>query len=375
MIKRTSCLLLGSLISSSTLAVEVYNSDRLAVEVGGNIQLMAISRDDAHGERATELAENGSRLNFRFTSRLNDTTKIAANFEWFVNTIAGDSPGEYNIGSNSTAIESGRKDIFTNRRSYFAIINDTLGTVKIGKMDSVYQHVTSATYKYNVMISLASATYVYGDGGITGTGRTDKTVQWSKPFATDFGEFTFELQSQLSNDEIDITDTQGNTIGHLDSDGGIGGAILYKNEGLALGVSHVEHFNDGQVLGKPVADSTATAASMGLTLGSWYLGAVANTAEQMYQDDIGQPFDGQGLEIVTSYTMGNWTPKIGHSRIEADDSYAGQYQLDISYLLVNYKFPELNFNVFAEAGIDSGKNYDGSDSQRDYLSFGIFYPF
>jgi len=375
MIKRTSYLILSSLISSSALAVEVYNSDKLAVDVGGNIQLMAISREDSHGDKGTELAENGSRLHFKFTSPLNDTTQISAYFEWFVNTIASDSLDEYSIGSNATAINSGRNDIFTNRRSYFAITNDTLGTIKVGKMDSVYQHVTSATYKYNVMISLASATYVYGDGGITGTGRTDRTVQWSKPLATDFGKFTFELQSQLTNDEIDVTDAQGNTIGRLDSDGGLGGAILYENGGLKLGVSHVEHFNDGQVAGQSVSDSTATAASIGLTQGNWYLGAVANTAEQMYQDDLGQPFDGKGLEVVTSYTMGNWTPKIGHSRIEADESYAGQYQLDVSYLLVNYTFPELNFSIFAETGIDSGKNYDGSDSKRDYVSFGIFYPF
>jgi predicted porin len=383
-------LLMLAAVGTTVFAAEVYKTEDLAVSIGGNIQLMVI------GQNEFDVADNGSRLHFDFGGPIAGSVQGRGYFEWYVNTTAGRGVKPYQYrGSNSVGLNDDGNDILTNRMGFFEL-STKIGSFTLGKQPSVYQQTTAVTDIFNVYSAMASATYVYGDGGLTGTGRVDNAIVWTKDFRAGSGSLTLGLQAQIiensavlcSGDEDDggCTPGEDDYVGLVYGKGGEGIRIAYAHEsGLDIGASYVRN----NLLGRIVAgqtvnleDPAAAAVAVSYDGDHLYAAATGSHSKQMYQDDLGTPVDGWGLELALGYDIspgsdsGSFMPLVGWNHASTDDAdYLGQYGMDYLVFGLNWNAPRGNFFAFIEAMIDQTILADGSKSEEDYVSVGMYLRF
>lgn len=377
------------LLATPVHAVTVYSSDDMNFNIGGNLQIGVMSSENG-GDNSTTVFDNGSRFHFAFDSQVNDDTKISGYLEWFINSVARNSIDSINQGSNSVALNNGTKDLFSLRQGYFSAENTHWGEFSIGKKMGAYQAVTGVTDYFNVFSAMASSTFVYGDGGISGTGRVDNGLFWSKQFGSDKHSVTVNLQGQLLDESIELTNDKGlvmtGALGEdisISSKGGVAASTIYAldQDKFTFGIGYSS--TDAKLEGASyeITKPEAYTASVSSTIGDWYFAAVAASSEGMYQDNNGQIFSGTGFEVMLKREIGDWTPMIGWSHISADDyenyenNTQSQYELDLLTVSLNYNVRSLGFFTFIEATIDNGTKADGSDSADSTISVGMYYPF
>ena len=383
-------LLLLAAVGTASFAAEIYKTDDLAVVIGGNIQLMVIGQDEL------DVADNGSRLHFDFGGPIAGSVRGRGHIEWYVNTTAGRDPKPYQFrGSNSVGLtDSG--DVLTNRLGYFELSAGGVGTFTIGKQNSVYQQTTVVTDVFNVYSAMTSATYVFGDGGLSGTGRIDNAIVWTKDFGLGSGFLSLGLQAQVientvtvcSGEEVEreCTIEDEDYIGVIYGKGGEGIRIAYASEsGVDISASYVQNNTSGTIVAGQVAnleDPKAGAVSIRYAGDHLYAAATGSISKQLYQDDLGTPLDGWGLEVAIGYDLspgsasGSFVPFVGWNHMSADDpDYLGEFGMDYIIFGMNWKAPRGSFFAFVEAMIDQGIKADGSDSDEDYISVGMYYPF
>ncbi len=383
-------LMILASIGSTSFAAEIYKTDDLAVSVGGNIQLMVI------GQYEVDVADNGSRIHFGFGGPIMGSVQGRGHFEWYVNTTAGREPKPYQYrGSNSVGLSDNRSDILTNRLGYFEL-STVIGSFTFGKQYSVYQQTTKVTDIFNVYSAMASATYVYGDGGLTGTGRVDNAIIWTKDFQAGPGSLTLGLQAQIIENSVilcsgieddgECTPGEDDYLGVVYGKGGEGIRVAYATEsGLEIGVSHVRNNVSGIIAaGQAVNldDPTAGTAAVSYSGEHLYAAATGSISKQMYQDDLGTPMDGWGVELALMYDIspgsdyGSFMPFVGWNSIFTDDAdYLGEYGMNLLMFGLNWNAPRGRFFAFVEAMIDQGTQADGSGSDEDYVSVGMYFPF
>lgn len=377
------------LLAAPVHAVNVYSSEKMNFDIGGNLQLGVMSSENG-GDNSTTVFDNGSRFHFAFDSQVNDDTKISGFLQWYINAVARNSIDSINQGSNSVALNNGTKDLFSLRQGYFSAENTHWGEFSIGKKMGAYQAVTGVTDYFNVFSAMASSTYVYGDGGITGTGRVDNGLFWSKQFGSDKHSLTVNLQGQLLDESIELTDEKGlkmtGALGNeitIESKGGVAASAIYALDQDKLTVGLGYSSTDAKLEGASyrINSPEAYTASISSTIGDWYVAAVAANSQGMYQDNTGQIFSGSGYEVMVKRDIGDWTPMIGWSHISADsyenfeNNTQSQYELDLVTLSLNYNIRSLGFFAFIEATFDNGTKADGSDSDNSSISIGMYYPF
>ncbi len=384
-------LLLLAAVSTPSLAAEIHNTDDLAVSIGGNIQLMVIGQGEA------DVADNGSRLHFDFSGPIAGSVRGRGHFEWYVNTTAGREPKLYQFrGSKSVGLSDNRGDIFTNRLGYFELSADSFGSFTIGKQPSVYLQTTEVTDIFNVYSALASATYVYGDGGLSGTGRIDNAIIWTKGVRAGSGTLTLGLQAQIIEsslilctgveDDGECAPGDADYLGVLEGKGGEGIRIAYATDsGLEIGASYVRNNISGEIVAGQdgnLRDPSAGAVAVSYDGEHLYAAATGSISKQMYQDDLGTPVDGLGLELALGYDIspgsdsGSFMPFVGWNYVSVDDAdYLGEFGKDYLIFGVNWNAPRGNFFAFAEAMISQTTLADGSDSDENYGSVGMYLSF
>ena len=383
-------LLMLAVIGTTAFAAEVYKTDDLALSIGGNIQLMVI------GQNEVDVADNGSRIHFDFGGPIFGSVRGRGHFEWYVNTTAGREPKPYQYrGSKSVGLADNSSDVLTNRLGYFEL-STAIGSFTIGKQFSVYAQTTEVTDVFNVYSAMASATYVYGDGGLTGTGRVDNAIIWTKDFRAGPGSLTFGLQAQIiensvvvcsgSEDGGECTPGEDEYLGVVYGKGGQGVRAAYATDsGFEISASHVRNNVAGIIAaGQTVKleDPTAGTVAVNYDGDHLYAAATGSASKQMYQDDLGTPFDGWGVELALMYDIspdskyGSFMPFVGWNQIYTDDEdYLGEYGMTFIMFGLNWNAPRGNFFAFIEGMIDQSTLADGSDGDEDYVSVGMYYPF
>ena len=384
-------LLMLAALGTASFAAEVHKTDDLTVSIGGNIQLMVI------GQNEFDVADNGSRVYFDFGGPIAGSVRGRGHFEWYVNTTAGREPKPYQYrGSKSVGLSDDGGDVFTNRLGYFELSADSFGSFTIGKQFSVYQQTTKVTDILNVYSAMTSATYVYGDGGLSGTGRIDNAIIWTKGFRTGSGTLTLGLQAQIiENSVILCSGTEDNGTCAPDDDdyagvlfgkGGEGIRVAYATDsGLEIGAAYVRNNLRGEIIaGQDVNLEDPAAAAMAVSYDGdrLYAAATGSVSKQLYQDDLGTPVDGWGLEVALGYDIspgsdaGSFTPFVGWNHMATDDAdYLGEFGMDYLMFGLNWNAPQGGFFAFVEAMINQTTLADGSDSGEDYVSVGMYYPF
>lgn len=360
-----------ALVPGIALGEEIYNNGQQSFDMSGRADIIALAEKTADTEGESEIVDNGSRVNFTFQSHLSEHTTVAAVFEWGLNAVSNPTFIEFNGGSNS--VSQGAGDHFLkNRYGYLEINDDRYGRVQVGKVRSVYMDVTDATDEMNVFSALASATYTYGDGGITGTGRSEQTARWDNGFMLGSGALNLRAQLQLRDDRVTVEDDDENPIGFILDSGGFGASASYSLDGLNVEVAVIRDDLSGRIEGVSVKDIRSIASAVSYSRGALYSAIVATTSDGMMQDEEGRPYDGEGYEFYTSYQLGNWKPAFGVNYTKSD---ATEFSILLTTFGISYSYPDSGFKLYAEGGVDSGVNSDGSDSERDYLSVGAQYKF
>ncbi len=384
-------LMMLAAAGTASFAAEVHKSDDLTIAVGGNIQLMVI------GQNEFDVADNGSRLHFDFGGPIAGSVQGRGHFEWYVNTTAGRALKPYQYrGSKSVGLADNRGDVLTNRLGYFELSGDSFGSFTIGKQFSVYMMTTMVTDVFNVYSAMTSATYVYGDGGLTGTGRVDNAIIWTKDFRAGSGTLTVGLQAQIiestavlctgTEDEGVCAPGDADYLGSLVGKGGEGIRLAYATDsGLDIGASYVRNNVSGEIVAGQegnLADPSAGALSVSYDGDHLYAAATGSMSDQMYQDDLGTPLDGWGLELALGYDIspgsgsGSFMPFVGWNHMADDDTdYLGGFGMDYFVFGLNWNAPNERFFAFAEAMIDQSTHADGSDSEEDYVSLGMYFKF
>ena len=384
-------LLMLAAVGTASLAAEVHKTDDLTVSIGGNIQLMVI------GQNEVDVADNGSRVHFDFGGPIAGSVRGRGHFEWYVNTTAGREPKPYQFqGSKSVGLADNGSDVLTNRLRYLELSAGSLGSFTLGKQFSVYQQTTAVTDIFNVYSAMASATYVYGDGGLSGTGRIDNGIVWTKGFRAGSGRLTLGLQAQVientvtlcsgEEDDGECTPGEDDYIGVIHGKGGEGIRVAYATDfGLDIGASYVRNNTSGEIVaGQTVnlEDPAAAAVAVSYDGEHLYAAATGSISKQLYQDDLGTPVDGRGLELALGYEIspgsasGSFTPFVGWNYMATKDAdYLGEFGMDYLIFGVNWNAPRGRFFAFVEAMIDQSTRADGSDGGEDYISVGMYYPF
>ncbi len=139
---------------------------------------LAAFNDDA------EVQDNASRIGINFATR--GKIKIFAGTEWGVNLVQSDN--QFNLGGSSTAgfgaLDTVRTPIFSARLGFVGADFGPFGKTAIGKQNAVHYDIASyTTDRFNVFGGQGSMAYVAGtDGGMTGTGRADRVVNYRNQF-------------------------------------------------------------------------------------------------------------------------------------------------------------------------------------------------
>ena len=384
-------LLILAAVGTVSFGAEVHRSEDLEVDVGGNLQLMVI------GQNEMDVADNGSRVHFDFGGPIAGSVRGRGHIEWYVNTTAGREPEPYQfLGSKSVGLSDRRGDILTNRLGYFELSADSFGSFTIGKQNSVYLETTKVTDIFNVYSALASATYVYGDGGLTGTGRVDNAIIWTKDFQVGSGALSVGLQLQIIEDSTVVCSGEEDDgvcvpddddyVGVLNGKGGEGIRLAYAFDfGLDIGASYVRNNLSGEIVAGQntnLEDPAAGAVAVSYDGDHLYAAATGSVSNQMYQDDLGTPVDGWGLELALGYDFslgsdsGSFMPFAGWNYVATDDAdYLGEFGKDYFMFGLNWYAPRGRFFAFVEAMINQTTMADGSDSDENYVSVGMYYPF
>jgi hypothetical protein len=273
------------------------------------------------------------------------------------------NPGE-NSGEES-------ENSFFSRLAYIGVDTPIVAGV-IGKNWSTYYKVTAFTDRFMGTGGSASGTYnAQTDGGPTGTGRADSTVQsqmrieflpqkWFKPF------------------DLNIQVQDGNTIPfteNVDYGTAVGVSAVMTTQkdftvGLAINYADVD-IDANPELRRLGISGSAVAATLGTRAfgDRWYAGLLVSRLENHETTDDGIYFDGWGSELYGQYRLRDRLWLIGGYNILAPDSdqrLAREYQVKYAVVGLRFTFDDFRRMIYANIRYDDSRNADGTSGSNVY---------
>jgi len=278
-----------------------------------------------------------------------------------------------NRGANTPQDEAG--DSLFLRLLYAGIETPNL-ILTAGKNWSTYYRVSAFTDRFQGIVASASGTYNAGtDGGSTGTGRADRTLQArvliDKLEKVGLKPFSLNIQVQHGEPIPKVPDASyATTIGLS--------AMLVTRKDLSFGLAY-NHANiaSGEIPSlKPYGiDGDAQAAIAGVRWFSenWYLASVVSRLMNHETTDEDIYFDGWGWEVYGHYNLHkSWWAVAGWNILEpdSDQTQAGGYNIKYGVIGIRYEFREFAQMIYANARLDSSHKADGSRLNNVY-SIGV----
>jgi predicted porin len=287
---------------------------------------------------------------------------------------------EIGVLANANNPSGGRGDTFFRRLLYVGYESPDFFLIA-GKAWSVYYKVTGFTDRFSGTGGSASGTYNAGtDGGYTGTGRAENTLQTR--MLIDFlpqrwGIEPFSLNIQLQDGEP-IPGLKGHRYGRA-----LGlSALLATREHFSFGVAYnharVPDSNDPELRSRGI-DGDATALALGARWfdDDWYLATVIARLLNHEATDEDNYFDGWGWELYAQYRLrGKWWLTGGWNwlRPDADQPLAGDYRVKYGVLGLRYALKGFDRYLYLNLRGDSSLNQDGS-GLGDVVTAGLRWNF
>ncbi|TKB56547.1 porin [Ferrimonas aestuarii] len=361
-------------ISPMTLADPIFDDGNNLLTVGGWLGISLIN-----SESDTFLADASSRMNFHFHRNMGEGWKVEAKAEWGFNTIDHTT----SLAFRGDSLQSQREgDFFFNRQGWVGVSHQGYGRLTAGKQWSIYYDVTEITDYFVTTGGLASGVYNFGtDGGISGTGRADSAIIYRKSW----GAFTLGLQYQANVDNLievvpqECIDNpeqpfcQDNNF-NINYDDTYGIAALYHWQQWQFGIA----FNTGEYTPEDsrISADNDDALAFSAKYGTLYdkglhLAAVYAHTQRHEIDDMGRIFDGDGYELMLTYTLENQLTLVsGLNWLESNNSEYnnanGEFRRRFYVLGLHYLWNNMAL-VYLEAKLDdSSIGFDNLDEENAY---------
>ncbi len=326
-------------------------------------------------DNVNEWQDGGSRLGAEFDWRIFPETFLFVRYEAGFNVLTGlnelVNPGEKQG-------EVFNETVFN--RLYYVGVDTPHVNYVVGKNWSTYYKVSYFTDRFMGTGGSASGTYnAQTDGGPTGPGRADNTLQTH--FSIDFSPLhlfkPFELNVQVQH---------GNPIPFgdgVDYGTAVGlSAIMTTQNNFTLGLAYNEAHID--------IDNNPSLRSVGLTgdasallVGTrafgdrWYVGLLASRLDNHETTDEGIYFKGWGSELYLQYRIAGPVWFVGgYNVLEPDqkDVLARDYRVRYTVAGLRYSFDDFRRMIFFNARIDDSLNADGTPG-TDVFTIGIRWDF
>ncbi|TRX53983.1 porin [Thalassomonas sp. M1454] len=370
-------LALSTMVACSAPAlaeVELYKDDKTTINFAGDLTANMVSGDDSNGDSYTEIKDGFNRIYFSLNSEMKDGWAAVAKLEWKVRLTENDSdlvlrPGEDNVALGSDDADQS----LSNRLGFVGVAHDKWGSFTIGKQWGSSYMATGATDSFMIYGGEGLGIFDLGDGGFTGVGRAEKSLQYNNQF----GNLKISAQVQASNKDIEI-DIPGVVGAEVELDGSAGfGASYAIGEKISVALGYNTATFDTNWAGEE--DSIMTAANV--TYGSrggkgLYAAVVLVDGENHHLDNTGSFLDeSTGVELMAAYRFDNDFEVIGGAINVTTDDAGNDYEK--SYLIagVAYYWSE-NFRVFSEVKVDDSTDANGQDApDGDVVGFGARFSF
>jgi len=312
-------------------------------------------------DRKVTLRDGGSRGGFfyyyQFDSGLELTLQHEAKINW------SDISSFVNVSNNSES---------TRRLQYVSLRKENRSLL-LGKYWSPYYDIAGTTDKFMAYGGDSSGAFnAGGDGGASGTGRSNRSLQLS---FDELGGFSTRLQLQPLHHPNEGVDS--------DYSYGLAGNIVYKGWGntrigaaVAFGKFH-QITEEMRAIGLGGND-LSTIAGISYKWGDLMANAVISYGRNHMSDDQGIYFNSIGAELYLRYDFsksirfafgGNWlTPR--------DDDYTGLYTMKRSIFSLQYTFGKKSFDdlVYIEVSVPRGELANG-DTMSTSVAVGLRYRF
>ena len=312
-------------------------------------------------KQSMELKDGGSRGGFFYYHEFDNGFDLIfqheASIDW------GDVSSFINLSSNS---ESSR------RLQYISVSKNHIGILG-GKYWSPYYDIAGMTDHFMAYGSAASGAYNdTGDGGASGTGRSNRAVQ---AHIERDNVFSARLQYQPAHSP--------NKDINSDYSYGVAGSFVYKGwQNTRVGAS-VAYGKFKQIT--PQMEAIGIEGSdLSCIVGISYLwknltaNAVLSYTKNHMNDDQGIYFDGVGAELYMRYNISNSIRLVagGNWLYPKDSNYKGKYSIRKPILSVQYTFGKQNYDdlFYVEVTFPKGHTANG-ESIGTKVAVGLRYLF
>jgi predicted porin len=328
------------------------------IDAYGSLRVASVVNTDG----VSDIRNNSSRVGLRGQKALGRGLTAFARLELGVNLVNNDRT-ILETGEPGAPIGQGSQAFFS--RLGFVGITTPAGSVSWGKQWSPYYDVAEFTDQFQLFSGLASGAFGAGtDGGLAGTGRAERAVQYRERF----GLVAVALQVQNRA-------TSPNDRSWLDTWGG--SVVVGQREGFGAGATY-NAVRDGVADPNPnQAQEGDEAALFGARYrkGGWYGAVTFSVLTQHEIDDLGRRYDGKGFEValVRDLTDKVWL-ELGYNNLQPDSDHPGDFRLRFGVTNVVYQFGEAS-RVFAGVKFDGGRASDGTARPAAIFAGGLRYNF
>jgi predicted porin len=328
------------------------------IDAYGSLRLASVVNTDG----VSDIRNNSSRVGLRGEKHLGGSLTAFARLELGVNLVNNDR-SIIETGEPGAPIGQGSQAFFS-RLGYIGLASP-YGNVSWGKQWSPFYDVAAFTDQGQLFSGLASGAFGAGtDGGLAGTGRAERAVQYRESF----GIVSVGLQVQNRS-------TSPNDRNWLDTWGG--SVVVGRREGFGAGAAYNE-VRDG------VANPNPNQAQLGdkagvfgarYRKGGWYGGVIVSILKQHEVDDLGRRYDGTGFEaaVVRDFTDRTWVEFV-FNNLQPESDHPGDFRLRFLATNVVYQFGGAS-RAFVGVKFDGGKSSDGSSRPAAVFAGGLRYNF
>ncbi len=324
----------------------------------GSLRMATVVNTDG----VSDIRNNSSRIGLRGEKRLGGSLTAFARLELGVNLVNNDR-AIIESGEPGAPIGQGSQAFFS-RLGYIGL-GTPIGNVAWGKQWSPYYDVAAFTDQGQLFSGLASGAFNAGtDGGLAGTGRAERSVQYRERF----GLVSVGLQVQnraTSPNDRKWLDTWGGSVV-------VGGAQGFS------GAAAYNEVRDG--VENPNPNQTQLGDKAGIfgaryRRGGFYGAVMYSILKQHEVDDLGRRYDGQGFEaaFVADLTDKTWIEVI-FNNLQPESDHPGDFRLRFLATNVVYQFGGAS-RVFAGVKFDGGKTSAGASRPAAVFAGGLRYNF
>ena len=308
------------------------------------------------------LQDGSSRMGVAAEWQYKQGSYLIGRYEWGFNVLTGIDP-EKSIGE--------LEDTVFTRLLYLGLDTPQTNLV-LGKNWSTYYEVAAFTDRFEGAGGKGTGTYnAFTDGGETGTGRADGTLQGK--LSTDFlphrvfKPFDINLQVQNGN-SIPFGDgaEYGTAVG--------ASAVMTTQDNFTLGLAY--NYASIDLDENPgLRDIGITGPARAMLAGTrafgerWYAGLTVARLENHESTEEGIYFDGWGSEFYGQYQATDRVWLVGGYNVlepDSDQVQAGDFRIRYAVLGVRYSFEDFRRMLWANVRINEGLNADGTRRPNVY---------